>query len=165
MSRRTGRRGAAALLTCALLLTGCGGDPSTPAESVPELGEKLSDIDDAVVAERYGQAQRHLDELVKVTVAARDAGDLEDAQADRVLAAAARLLAALPEAPTAPTPSVAPTPTPSPSPAQPEEDKGDEEAQKKQEELEKKLEEELKKLEEQQEKDGGGNGPDDGHGN
>ena len=166
------RRSATAACAVLMLLSGCGGDPPTPADAVPELAETLSSIDDALADHRYAKARGSLKQLVQTTVDAREAGELEPDQADRVLSAAARLLSALP-APRRPVPEEpAEEPPPAEEESEDEWEKKQEEWQKKLEEEQKKLEEERKKLEEKAEKeeeddDGhdSGNGPDDGHGN
>ncbi|AEG43236.1 hypothetical protein [Isoptericola variabilis] len=86
----------AAAGTAALLVTGCAAEPG-PDGPVPELAAVYSSIEDALSAERYDEARRDLRRLVAATESARAAGDLDEARADRVLAAAARLLATLPD--------------------------------------------------------------------
>ena len=110
-------------LVCAMALTGCGGS-SAPADKAPDLADALTVVEDAVEQQRYAQARRHLQELVATTEDARAAGDLDDDEADRVLAAAARLLTVLP-APAARQPS-------EPAP-EGDEDADDEEAKQKEE--------------------------------
>ena len=176
------RKAVPASLGVLLLLSGCGSDTTTPAEAVPELADTLSSVDGALADHRFAAARRSLNTLVQTTVDAREAGELEPEQADRVLSAAARLLSALP----APRRPAADEPGQKSTEAPPPEEESDEEWEKKHEEWEKKqkeeqkeleeeqkeLEEEQKRLEEEAEKkeedDGGhnsGNGPDDGHGN
>ncbi|HVM15880.1 MAG TPA: hypothetical protein VM287_16320, partial [Egibacteraceae bacterium] len=70
--------------------------------SVPELRTQLSAVDGAVVAEDYAQAREALDALARTTADARDTGRLTPEQADRILAAVARLAADLPAAEPAP---------------------------------------------------------------
>jgi outer membrane biosynthesis protein TonB len=143
------RTGPVVTVVAVLVLAGCGGDSaSTPAEAVPELGQTLGEVDDALADRRFRQARRHLHALVATTVEARDAGALEAAEADRILAAVARLLSELPEPRPAP-PEEEPE-EPAEEPDEPDEEPDhDEELEKKREELEKKLEEERKKLEEE----------------
>lgn len=100
---------------------GCGAKEQSALDRVPALSARLAGIDDAVADRRYRAAREGIDDLVEVTVAARDAGDLDAAAADRILAAAAQLLSALPAqvATPSPTPSAAPTtraPAPKPKP-------------------------------------------------
>ena len=113
MTRRI--RTSAAAVACLLALTSCGSD--APGEQAPELAQELAAIDDALAQEEYAEAQEHLANLVDAAEDARDAGELDDGDADRVLAAATRLLAALPGAPeeTEPTPEATPEPSPSES--------------------------------------------------
>jgi len=109
------RPAAAAATTCLLLLFGCGA-ASTPAEAVPELAKALTAVDDALAQQLYPQAGRQLRRLVATAEDARAAGDLEQGEADRVLAAAAKLLAALPTAAAQPLPGSDATSVPSPEP-------------------------------------------------
>lgn len=89
------RRTTAALLGAVCLLVGCAG-PQASGATVGELRAMLSQIDRAIVDGRYGEARTLLNDLVDATVAARDGGGLEQAHAERVMAASAGLLAALP---------------------------------------------------------------------
>jgi len=89
------RRTMAALLGAVCLLAGCAG-PQVSADTVGELRAMLSQLDRAIVDGRYGKARTLLDDLVDATVAARDSGEVEQAHAERVVAASADLLAALP---------------------------------------------------------------------
>lgn len=118
------RRLAAAWMTAAVLLvaTGCG-QGATPVDQVPALAQTLDQVDDAIAAEKYDSARGSIDDLVDVTVEARDGGELESGEADRILAAAARLRSALPVAgSTSPTdPGTLPSPSPSPSPSESDE--------------------------------------------
>ena len=111
----------ASALSVALMLGG-GGDDETAADRVPTLGDRLEEVDDAIVDGEYDAARESLDELVRVATRAEDDGDLGAREADRILAAAAELAAALqaqdeepeeePEDTETPTPSPTPTPTP-----------------------------------------------------
>ena len=182
MSRRSARLGAGVAVL--VLLAGCGGS-SAPSDAVPALGTSLERVDDAIVEGRYDDARSELDELVANTTAARDDGDLEGAEADRILAAAAQVMSALPAEPAeeaedpppaeepSPTEEASPTETEAPSPA-PEESpsEGDSEEEEEQEKLEEELEKEEEKAEKEAEKEEGSdngksseNGPDDGEGN
>jgi hypothetical protein len=82
-------------LTALCLVASCTGATS-PADAVPELRAMVSQVDRAIVDGRHAQARMLLDGLVDATIAARDDGELDAARADRILAAAAELLAALP---------------------------------------------------------------------
>ena len=104
---------AAATAASVLLLASWGSAP--PGEQAPALTKELSAIDDALAQSDYARAQEHLQKLVAAAEDARAAGDLDDDDADRVLAAAARLLAELPGAP-----DTTATPEPSTEPSTPE---------------------------------------------
>jgi uncharacterized membrane protein YgcG len=132
----------AALLV--LLATGCG-DTSTPAKTVPELRSGLSRLDHALVGRHYVVARKQLDQLVRTTVTARRAGDLEAEQADQILAAAAALLSAMPKP--QPSPERAPRSPVSPSP----EGDGAAQDQQRDEELLEELEERRAELQQQRE--------------
>jgi Mg-chelatase subunit ChlI len=91
------RRATAVVLTTLCLVASCA-SPTPPADAVPELRAMLSQVDRAIVDRRYAQARTLLDGLVDAAIAARGNGELDAEHADRILAAAARLLAALPRA-------------------------------------------------------------------
>jgi hypothetical protein len=112
-----------ALALTAVLVAGCGQE--TPAEADPELAQQLALVDRAVVTGDEAQIRDRVESLVSTTEAARDAGRLDEEQADRILAAADELLARLPDEapPPKPSPSATPSPTITPSP---DEDGGDE---------------------------------------
>ena len=101
-----------------LLSAGCA-NTDAPVQAVPELHTSLSQVDRAIVQHRPGQARRQLKQLIRTTVQAQDAGRLDSAQADAVLAAAAGLLNALPRPEPRPQP-VPTTPAPQPSTPAPE---------------------------------------------
>jgi hypothetical protein len=138
---------AAALL--AVTVSSCG--ESTPEQDVPQLASLLDRVDSALTDSDFSQARAALRSLVRVTSDARDAGDLDDAEAADILAAAGTLLSRLPE----PTP---PPPTPAPD------EKGDDEKDEDEKDEEKK-DEEKKDEEDGGNGDSSDNGPDDGHGN
>lgn len=69
----------------------------------------LARVDAAVAARDYALARQSVDLLVRQTLTARDRGELSPGQADRVLAAAARLAVDLPQP--RPTVTVAPSAT------------------------------------------------------
>lgn len=104
-----------ALAACtALLLAGCGdAEPtSTAAQTVPSLASRLEKVDDLVVDRRWSAARAELRGIIATANDARESGDLDVAAADRVVASAQRLLAALPT----PAPTTTPTtPTSTPS--------------------------------------------------
>ena len=110
-----------------LLVAGCGGT-NAAAEAVPELDSILGRVDRAIAGKQFEQARRELDRLVQTTLAAREAGDLNSAQAEPILAAVISLTAKLPR-------------------TQPADDKEREELEKEREELAKELEAEKRKLE------------------
>ena len=120
----------AALALCAVLTVGCGGG-STPADAAPELAEKLTRVDRAVATGDDAQIRERVESLVSATEAARDAGDLDDEQADGILAAADALLARLsaeePAPKPPPPPPSSPTSSPSPEGDEDEEEHGHEE--------------------------------------
>jgi hypothetical protein len=106
----------AALALTAVLVTGCGND-GTPADAAPELAAQLARVDRAVANGDEAQIRVRVESLVTATEAARDSGELDDEQADRILAAANSLLHRLPaEEPSPKPPPPPPSPTASPSP-------------------------------------------------
>jgi hypothetical protein len=157
---RTPRSVIAAVVWAALSLSACGEDePTPPGERVPQLAAQLDAIDTALSARDFTRAERELTALI-ASNRARAGDELDDQEADRILAAVAQLLATLPG-------STVEVEEPELS------EEGDEDESKLDKEL-KKLEEERKKLEEERKKedkedggngDSGENGPDDGEGN
>lgn len=122
------RRLAALVLTAVLLVAGCGGE-AAPADSAPELADQLARIDRAVTAGDDALTRQRVESLVTATETARDAGRIDDTQADRILSAAEDLLSRLPaEEPTSEPPSPPAssptTETPEP-PDEGEDDEGD----------------------------------------
>lgn len=119
MTSTLARRTAAGALLVGLLLgsAGCGSGDGAPLDQVPALSARLDSIDTALADGRYRAARDRLGDLVEETVAARDRGELDEAGAQRILAAAARLLSALPTV-AAPVPTVTPT-TAAPTPREP----------------------------------------------
>jgi hypothetical protein len=117
VNRLTPARRLSALACAAVLLTGCGGE-ATPVDAAPELAEQLARVDQAVTTGDEVRIRDRVESLVDATERAREAGRLDDAQADRILAAADALLARVPEEP-APKPPTSPTPSPTSSPAPP----------------------------------------------
>ncbi|GEP39781.1 hypothetical protein NPS01_34440 [Nocardioides psychrotolerans] len=102
--RRRTTRLAAAGTAALLVLTGCGSE-DTPSSAVPALSTRLVDIDSAIVDGRYAVARDELESLGEDTAAAVEGGDLDQAQAERILDAIQALVEALP------VPSPAETPT------------------------------------------------------
>ncbi len=124
----------AALALTAVLAAGCGGD-STPADAAPELAEQLTRVDRAVTTGDEARIRERVESLVAATEAARDAGRIDDEQADRILTAAEALLGRLPAEEPAPKPSPSPPSTSSipPSPDTEDEDEGEEEDEEEEE--------------------------------
>lgn len=152
--------GAAAVL----VVSGCGG--AAPSDDVPELSDELSRVDTAIAEREYRKARRHLNDLVRTTVESRESGDLGTDQADRILAAAARLMSALPRSRPKPAPTAPATPAETP------EEKPDEEKEEEKKDEEEKDEKKGEKSKGEGSEDGGGgngdsgeNGPGDGEGN
>ena len=119
MSAATNRRVAAIALVVTLFTGGCGSgeQPPSAAEQVPQLSVVLERVDDALEAHRFQAARQQLRALKARVIDAREAGELDDADAARVLEAIARLLALLPDP--EPTPSKTPeaeTPLAEPEP-------------------------------------------------
>jgi len=133
-SNNPARRWAAVVLNTVLATllaagaAGCGND--TPADAAPELSAQLARVDHAVVSGDEARIRDRVEALVSATEAARDAGELDDAQADRILTAADALLARLPAEKPAPEPSPSPSPTTASPPAEEEEDDEHEEKPK-----------------------------------
>lgn len=105
--RRTTRLAAAAVLVLTAL-AGCGSEDS-PASAVPALSTRLDDIDAAIVDGRFAVARDELAALGEDTAAAVEDGDLDQAQAERILDAVQALTEALP------TPTLAAEPTEDPT--------------------------------------------------
>jgi hypothetical protein len=148
---------AAALLAAAVA---CGS--ITPAgDSIPALRTQLSRVDAALADRHYTDARRALDVLTRETVAARAAGRLSAEQADRILAAAARLAADLPAQAPAPQTS-APRPSTTSKPPERTGDQGEEKPDEENKNEDRKDEE---KKDEGGDGHNSGNGPDDGQGN
>jgi hypothetical protein len=139
-----------------VVLAGCGGD-EPPSAAAPELGQTLSEVDDALARGNYARAEKALAELVDEAVQAEEAGTISADDADRILEAVSKLLARLPDNGEADEPDDATT---SPAPVDPSpsaDPEGDEKEDKEEE-----------KGEEEKDKGGGNrqsedNGPDDGH--
>lgn len=115
-------------LVAGLILTAVAcGSGSTPADRVPSLESAYSQIRTALASDHPQTARRHLRALVDQTTRAVSAGDLSGEQGDRILAAAAKLLTALPAPQPSPSPAAtAPAPT-TPSASEPREEKPDKE--------------------------------------
>ena len=107
-------RGLAAAACAALVLSGCGGS-QTPADDVPELADALEQVDDALAAEDYEQAEDELTGLVEVAKQAADEGTLSDTEADDIVGAAEALLSRLPAEEAEPPPPSEPEPEPEPT--------------------------------------------------
>lgn len=93
-----GRAIGSSALTLAVMtgvLAGCSQDES-PAETAPALAAALTQVDQAVEAERYGRARSATEFLLAETRRLQQEGDLSADDADRIRAAARALLATLP---------------------------------------------------------------------
>lgn len=109
--RRRTTRLAAAGTVALLVLTGCGSeDPASSA--VPALSTRLDEIDSAIVDGRYAVARDELAALGEDTAAAVEDGDLDQAQAERIIDAVQALTEALP----ASAPDADPTESPTAEP-------------------------------------------------
>lgn len=119
MSARPSRLGRVLAGTALVLLTACGGGSQ---DSRAELVDALEAIDDSVTGSDDDLVLQRIDELVERTEDARDAGDISDAEAEQVLAAAealrAAVLAGAGDEPT-PAPTTAPTTEPTSEPTTP----------------------------------------------
>jgi hypothetical protein len=122
--RRAGRW-VTILAVTAVVAAGCG--ETTPTEAAPELARQLARVDRAVTTGDEARIRDRVESLVSATEAARDAGRLDDEQADRILAAADALLARVPAPEPAPQPSASPTPSPTLSPSPEDEDEDEDE--------------------------------------
>lgn len=107
------RRLLAGALVAVGLVTGCGGAGTTDRAPAVVL-QALSQVDSAVAARDWPAVRQALDDLVRRTLLARRSGELSEAHADRILAAAAELRSGVPG--TSPAPTTRPTATASPSP-------------------------------------------------
>ena len=92
----------AALVAMSLLLAACGStrQPPSAAEQVPRLEVVLHRIDTALAEHHFGTALEQLRTLKAQVVNARDAGDLREADAERVLEAVSRLVKLVPDSET-----------------------------------------------------------------
>jgi hypothetical protein len=93
-----------------MALAGCGASepPPSAADQVPHLEVVLDKIDAALASHRFTAARQYLKTLKADVLTARDAGDLRETDATRVLDAISRLMATLPTA----TPTSSTTPRP-----------------------------------------------------
>ena len=101
---------AAMVVGAAMALAGCGSSepPPSAADQVPRLTTVLHRIDAALASHRFTAARQYLKSLKTQVLTARDAGDLRETDATRVLDAISRLMATLPAA----TPTTSTTPRP-----------------------------------------------------
>ena len=79
------------------MASGCA-DETPPGEAVPVLAAQLQSVDAAVQDRDYAATRAAVEALVAETAKANVAGKITDDQADRILEAAKRLLAELPDA-------------------------------------------------------------------
>ncbi|WP_139983961.1 hypothetical protein [Nocardioides litoris] len=117
--RRRLASGTAGVVLLAVVATGCGSDDSA-ADRVPALGDQLARVDDALVAGRWGEARRALDDIEQTAADALADGDLTDTQADDVRSAVEALRAVLRqqrsgEQTSSPDPTSEPAPTEEPT--------------------------------------------------
>ncbi|MGY2874856.1 hypothetical protein ACVW00_002046 [Marmoricola sp. URHA0025 HA25] len=100
---------AAVVVATTFAVSGCGSADQAPsaADQVPHLDVILHRIDAALVDHKFAAARQDLHALKAAVLKARDAGELQDDDAARVLSAANELTAMLP-APVA-TPSTTPS--------------------------------------------------------
>lgn len=105
-----GRIGVALAGVLTLVAGACGG-PTPAGETVPALRDRLERVDAALAQGELVRARQALEALTAEARRAEDAGRLSSDQVDRILAAAARLEADLPEA-APPTPSATTPPDP-----------------------------------------------------
>lgn len=128
MSRRSVRWATPSVVGAILLTTGgCGGDPA-PDVAVPRLETTLSRVDESIAGENWERARQAVQRLISQTEAALEAGTLTQQQADRIQAAAARLLSELPAPPPqSPTPAAPAEPDAPPDHAEEPEEEGAEE--------------------------------------
>jgi hypothetical protein len=125
----------AVALAVALVLVGCA--EQAPSESVPELADRLEQVDAAIADGQPAMARAAVDDLVTEATRARMDGEITADQADEILRAAAELLRRLrsggdqptPE-PTGPTESTTPEAPPEPEPDEGDEDEKDEKDEK-----------------------------------
>lgn len=111
MNRRTRVALALAAVLTVAGLTGCGtAEATSPADQVPALSTSLQEVDDAMSSGRYAVAEKLLRQLIADVRRHQEAGDLDDAAASDIVAAARRLLAELADR-GAPTPDPRPTAT------------------------------------------------------
>lgn len=110
---RRAPRWVASLGAATLLVTtgGCGKEPA-PDAAVPQLATALSRVDESISGKNWERARQELQNIISRTGMALEAGTLTKQQADRIQAAAARLLAELPD----PPPQIPPPPPASPDP-------------------------------------------------
>jgi hypothetical protein len=97
-SSRRGTPAAVGVVLGVLLAAGCAEREPQPsaAEQVPQLTTVLGRVDSALSERRFAAARQQLKTLKAEVVASRDAGDLDPADAQRILDAIARLMSMLP---------------------------------------------------------------------
>lgn len=97
-SRSPGRllgRILAVVLVVVVSATGC--TREAPVDSAPELAGRLARVDAAIVGGQFGEARDAVDALLRATTRALGEGRLDEAEAERIIAAAERLRRELPE--------------------------------------------------------------------
>lgn len=85
---------ALALVGAGLVAGGCGADD--PTEDVPALVDRLDAVDAAIADRDYGAAREAIADLVDEAAQARDEGQIDDEQAEVIIAAAEELEDELP---------------------------------------------------------------------
>ena len=102
MRRRRNLRAIVTAGALALSLGACGSSDEPPGEAVPALATTLTAVESALGDGDNVKAEALLNKLVASTERNREAGKISEEEADRILAAIARLTAALPESSTSP---------------------------------------------------------------
>ena len=97
---------AVALAAAVLVAVASCASTPPPGQLVPALRTHLAQVDNALAAQDYAQARQALEALIEQTSQARSSNRISAEQADRILAAIARLTADLPQSnpPTQPSP-------------------------------------------------------------
>ncbi|MFC8504188.1 hypothetical protein ACFUC1_17650 [Pedococcus sp. NPDC057267] len=118
------RASTTSLIAAIVLVAGACSAKPTPDAAVPRLKSTLSRVDASLASGNYTLARTTLTSLIAQTQTALQDGKLSQEQADRIQAAAGRLLSQLPDPPTHTPPSTTPA-TPPPSKNAPPDDNGD----------------------------------------
>lgn len=145
------RRWATTFLFATLVLTtgACGEEPASDT-SVPRLEMTLSRVDDSLANRNWEATRTALQTLIAQAQGALEDGTLGQEQADRIQAAAARLLSELPNPPTQ---SPSPSPPSEDPETTPDEDDSDEAQERREEVAEERREEAEERREEAEEQE------------